>query len=292
MGYTKLQVGPDHEGKYCDLKIHLLHKESLDTAIKRVRLKNWDYVAIIAGLPGAGKSTLARVCAKYCCPWFNLNYIAFTADEFVEISNNCEEYSSIILDESFQALNSRTTMSPDFLKIINHLQILRQKHLFIFLCLPNFFDLAKNIAIFRASHLFVAYPNNEGDRGPFLAFDRRTKTKLYVKGMRFMDYNAEKANYLGDFWENNGIVDLEKYEQMKKKHLLDQELEAEAKNKSGYDRNEVIYKLKEEFDLDLKELEYLFNLKERTLFDIIKDYRERRLKGAVRREKTAKSAFV
>lgn len=275
MGSVKLKVGPDHYGNYCDLRIHLLHKESLDTAIKRVRLKNWDYVAIIAGLPGSGKSTLARTCAKYCCPWFDLNYIAFTADEFVEISNKCEEYSSIILDESFQALNSRTTMSPDFLKIINHLQILRQKHLFIFLCLPNFFDLAKNIAIFRASHLFVTYPNNEGDRGPFLAFDRRTKTKLYVKGMRFMDYNAEKANYLGDFWENPNIIDLDAYEEMKKKHLLAQEEEIEIKNKSNYDRDEVIYRLNIEEHFKTIKLSDLFKVKQDTIRKIIRNYRAR-----------------
>ena len=271
MSYKIIGVGPDKEGKFCPVKIHLLHKETLDLAKTRVKVKNWDYVAIIAGLPGSGKSTLARVCAKYCSPSFNLNYVAFTADEFVKITNECEEFASVILDESFASLNSRTTMTPDFLKVINHLQIIRQKHLFIFLCLPNFFDLAKGIAIFRASHLFVTYPSESGDRGPFLAFDRDSKRKLFVKGMKYMDYNCVKANFIGDFWKNEAIIDEEEYEKMKKQHLLAQEKDAEVKIEGNYKRDHVIYRLHKEFGFKPQILSDLFKLSVSQTYEVIRN---------------------
>jgi adenylate kinase family enzyme len=258
-----------------EVRIHLLHKETLDNVIHRVKNKNWDYVCIIAGLPGSGKSTLARTCAKYCCPWFDLTHVAFTADEFIEITNNCAEYSSVILDESFESLNSRTTMTPDFLKVINHLQIIRQKHLFIFLCLPNYFDLAKNVAIFRASHLFVTYPTEKGDRGRFLAFDRDTKRQLFVKGMKYMDYNCIKANYVGDFWKNEGIIDEEAYEGMKVSHLKQQEVDVEAKINRYFDRIGVGGKLKFNHGWNTHEISELLGIGVRTVQENIQKYLKR-----------------
>jgi len=273
MSSKVVSIGPDKFGKNCLVKIHLLHADTLDFAIYRVKKKNWDYVSVIAGLPGSGKSTLARVCAKYCCPWFDLDHVAFTADEFVNITNTCAEYSSVILDESFASLNSRTTMTPDFLKVINHLQIIRQKHLFIFLCLPNFFDLAKNVAIFRASHLFVTYPTEEGDRGRFLAFDRDGKRVLFVKGMKFMDYNCVKANFIGDFWLNRRICDEEVYESMKKKHLIEQEKKVEKKLDGSWDRNTAVYLAKEKYGLKMAALVDMFKLDDTTIWKIVKEYK-------------------
>lgn len=272
---VKVILGPDQNGNQFEIKIAELHKNTLDTAIRMVTKKNFDYVAIVAGLPGAGKSTFARVCAKYCCPWFDLTYIAFSADEFIRITNECPEYSSVVLDESFATLNSKISMSPEFIKIINHIQLLRQKHLFIFLCLPNFFDLAKGVAVFRSHTLYVVYADENFDRGKFMAFGRREKTKLYVKGNKFMDYNCVRSNYNTTFSMNKHLFDEDEYERMKRKHLLSQERDEESKNRSHYDRNKVIYLLKTEFGFKSEQLEYLFNLKRRTQDQIIKNYLQR-----------------
>jgi DNA polymerase III delta prime subunit len=214
----KVIRGARADGTAMILRVDPKLQMTLNEARKRVVEKKWDYVAIVAGLPGAGKSTLAQTLARYLCPSFDSTYIAFTAEEFIEITNNCPEHSSVVLDESFASLNAKVSMSNDFIKIVNHLQLIRQKHLFIFLCLPNFFDLSKGVAVFRASHLFVAYPTEDGDRGRFLAFDRDAKRKLYIKGSKFMDYNAEKANYFGQFWQNDVVPEMI-YEGLKKKHL-------------------------------------------------------------------------
>jgi hypothetical protein len=199
----------------------LLAKE-LDTAKIRVMNKNWDYVGLFCGLPRSGKSVLARTVAKYCCPWFDETYIAFTADEFVKITNECPKHSAVILDESFEALNTKVMMSPAFLKIVNHLQIVAQKNLFIMLCLPNFWDLSKFIAVFRSSHLFIPYASYDGDRGRFKAYGRDTKRFLYVKGMKYLDYEAVEPNFVGRFIKNDSIIDVPAYDERKKQHLLAQ----------------------------------------------------------------------
>ena len=217
--------GDGIDGKPCSFYLDGYLKRTLDIAKARNK-KNWDYNAIVCGIPGSGKSTFVRCPIKYCDPNFGIDNIAFNAKQFIKISSECEEYAGIQLDESFQSLNSRVTMSPDFLKIINHLQIIRQKRLFIFLCLPNFFDLSKGVAVFRSSHLFLTYADDDGKRGKFMAFGRDQKRKLYVKGSKYMDYNAEKANYYGRYSIGKNIIDEKEYEKRKRRHLMEQSEEA------------------------------------------------------------------
>lgn len=198
---------------------------NLAGVLKRARIrtikKKWDYVSIIAGLPGSGKSTLAQMLAKFCCRWFDKSYVAFDADTFIKITTTCPEFSSVILDESFESLYNRLSYSPDFIRIINHLQIIRQRHLHIFICLPNFFDLSKGVAVFRSSHLFVTYGDDEDNRGFYLCFGREEKKKLYVEGHRYMDYDAVRASFHGKF-DNYHIIPDAEYEAMKLEHLKSQ----------------------------------------------------------------------
>lgn len=221
--------GKTKEGKPCSFFLNPRLKKALDLAKHRVLKRNWDYVAIISGIPGSGKSTFSRSVARYCCPWFSLKYIAFTAKEFIKITNECPKYSAVVLDESFQSLNTRITMSPEFRRIISHLQLLRQKHLFIFLCLPNFFDLTKGVAIFRASHLFVTYASKEGLRGRFLAWGRNEKRKLYVKGSKYLDLFVVDANFKGRYTRAEDIISEKDYEELKLSHLKDQDKALEEK---------------------------------------------------------------
>jgi adenylate kinase family enzyme len=274
MTIVKIKIGEKSDGSPKILRIDQIIRGQLDKVKIRVVKKNWDYIALVAGIPGSGKSTLARGFARYLCPWFDLKYIAFSGDEFVDITNECPEYSSVILDESFASLNSKVTMTEDFIKIINHLQLIRQKHLFIFLCLPNFFDLAKSIAIFRSSHLFVTYADDEGDRGPFLVFDRDNKRKLYVKGGKFMDYNAQKANFYATFYENQDVLDINAYDKLKNEHLNAQKKEDLEKVHHKAQRNEILWKLYSEHAWNVQDLSKLAGIDEKSIYKAIKPYRK------------------
>ena len=244
---VKVTRGKNWKGEPCNFYIDGFLKTNLDGVINMVTNKNWDYVCIVAGIPGAGKSNFAQSGAKYCDPNFNIKNIVFSADDFIKKTNEAEEFSAIILDESFASLNTRISNNANFMKIINHLQLIRQKHLFIFLCLPNFFDLSKGVALYRSSHLFFVYADEEGNRGRFTAFDREKKRLLYVKGQKFMDYSVVKSNFFGTFTEQKAI-DWEAYEELKMNHLKEQELyvkKTTVLQKITVQRNKSIVKMYE-----------------------------------------------
>ena len=188
-----VQSGLDVNGNECSFYLDDNLKIALDTAKDRVK-KDWDFCSCCVGTSGAGKSSFIRAVAKFCDPDFTHKNIAFTSEQFIEITNSCPKFSAVVLDEAFLSMNSRQTMSKDFQIIINHLQLIRQKNLFIFILLPNFFDLSKNVAIFRTSHLYLVYADDDGKRGKFLVFGRNEKRLLYIKGSKIIDVEAyEKA---------------------------------------------------------------------------------------------------
>ncbi len=236
-----------------------------------VTTKDWDYVCVIGGNPGVGKSTFSHPLAKAMCPWFDETYICFTAEEFIKVTNKCPKFSSVILDESFDSMNTNLTRSKDFLRIMNHLQIIRQKNLFIFLCLPNFFDLAKGIAIWRSHHLFVCYSKNFGDRGTFAVFNRDRKKKLYLDGKRYYDYNIIQPNIRGNFFPSK-VLDWDKYEEKKAQHLQDQDV---IQAKSGNEiRDKLIGHMNVKLRQSTKILSEFTGIGIRTVQQIIKDYKD------------------
>lgn len=189
----------------------------------------------------SGKSTLARTTiAPYLAKTLDNIYIVFDGDEFVRISNECPENSVVLIDEGFADWNSRQSTRNAFLKLVNHAQLIRQKHLYILICLPNFFDLSKTMAIFRSSHLFVTYANDKGHRGQFLAFGRDRKRELYIKGSKYMDYNCVRSNFVGNFRMNKGLMDDEGYEKLKRRHLLMQNSELSKPDSLRVDRAHFI----------------------------------------------------
>lgn len=231
--------GTNWKGEPCEIYLDGYLENNLRAVKEVVTTKDWDYVALVAGLPGSGKSNFAITMAKYLCPWFDESYIAFDDQDFIDITTKCQKNSAVILDESFASLNSRITMSKEFLRIINHLQIIRQKNLFIILCLPNFFDLSKGVAIYRSHHLFLCYGKEYGDRGKFCAWGREEKKNLYINGQKFMNYFAEKANFHGKFFRQKAI-DEQLYLDKKARHLQLQSETAEKKIKAQMQRDKLI----------------------------------------------------
>jgi hypothetical protein len=233
---TIVTSGLDYEKKPCEFYLDENLKKNLDLVKDVVLKKDFDYVALVCGLPGLGKSNFAQSCAKYCCPSFDETFIAFDSEQFINLTNTCPSHSAVILDESFASLNSKVTMTADFVRIINHLQIIRQRNLFVFLCLPNFFDLNKGIAIYRSSHLFVCYGREFGDRGSFAGFGREEKKKLYILGSKFMNYQCVKPNFRGRFVKQKAI-DEEVYKSLKLKHLQAQQKSTEKTSRANIQRD-------------------------------------------------------
>lgn len=261
------ECGKNWKGEKCFVYLDGYLKKNLDVASDYVRHKNWDYVALVSGLPGAGKSNFSISLAKYLDKDFTIKNIAFDDKSFIKITNEAKEFSAVLLDESFSSLNTRISNSSKFLRIINHLQLIRQKHLFIFLNLPNFFDLSKGVAIFRSSHLFVVYAE-EGERGRFTAFDRDRKKSLYINGIKYINYNAEKANFHGRFHKQKAISETA-YDKLKMEHLKSQDLKV-GTSKAETSRDKLIIHLKDNKIMKRKDISEVSGLNERTIYNILK----------------------
>lgn len=273
--------GKNWKGEACEYHIDdNLHK-NLTEVKEVVSKKDFDYVCIVAGLPGMGKSNFAISLCRYFDKNFSLDNIAMSDTEFIEITTKAKPRSAIMLDESFASLNSRISMTSSFLRIINHLQIIRQKNLFIVLCLPNFFDLQKGISIYRSSHLFVVYGEKFGHRGSFAAWGREEKKMLYINGLKYMNYHAVKPNFRGRFVKQKAI-DEEAYKEKKMLHLLQQEQQEMHKTtKASRQRDRCVWFMYKVLKVPKKLIMQLTNLPPSTLdysiqhgvFEDVADYK-------------------
>ena len=248
-------------------------KEVLDVAKIRSK-KSFMYLFVIAGGPGSGKSTLLRTCGAYCDKNFKLDHICFEAEgkgQFIDIATHCEEGTFIGMDESFKAFNTKGGMSKGFLDIINLLQLLRQKRIFVAFAIPNWYSMSQTISLNLSSHLFVTKETRLGTRGTFFAWGEKEKRYLWVKGKRFMDYGAHRSNFRGRFYSNRDmIIDEAEYDRRKYQHLLDQSKKPETAPIS--DRNFIINKLHITEGWKTDKLGGFFNLKPRTITGILQTF--------------------
>jgi hypothetical protein len=235
--------GKNWKGEDCSFYMNILLEREFKKVKEVVSKKDFDYICIVAGLPGMGKSNFAMNGCKYFDPNFGINNICMTAQEFIEKTLTLPKKSAIMLDESFASMNSKVNSSRNFLRILNHLQLIRQRNLYVFLCLPNFFDLGKSIAIYRSMHLFVCYGEQFGHRGDFAAFGRDAKRNLYIKGLKFLNYHAQKPNFRGKFYQQKAVSE-EEYDRKKYNHLMEvdkQIAKSEKQTKTTRSRDKIAY---------------------------------------------------
>jgi hypothetical protein len=227
-------------------------KNNLDKTKESVDKKGWDYFAVVAGIPRVGKSTLAQQIACYLDPTFNLDRFCFTADEYIKKSTLLTKGQAIILDESFADLNTNLSRSPEFTRLVNHMQTIGQNNLFHIFVLPDFFSLSKTVANFRTSHLFVVYAEDY-ERGRFAAFGRLKKAKLYEDGKRYSNYQACEPNFRGRYL-GKWFLDEEKYKLLKKKHQEEQAKVVVKTDRFTLQRNKLIKWLVEKKDFTETEI--------------------------------------
>lgn len=269
-----------NKGKNPDGSSSLFHLDeymtkNLDEIKKRVEKGNWDSKIIIAGYSGVGKSHTVQFFARYLCEWFDSSYYCFTINEFKEKATNCPEHSAVILDESFDSMNSKASLSKEFQKVISFLQIIRQKHLYIFLLLPNFFDLSKSVALYNSNLLVVCYTTDSGQRGRYAVFDRDAKKNLYIRGLKMMDYGKENPNFRGQV-PAKCIIDWEDYERRKANHLKEQikKEEHEKKSRPIIERDKLLSYNKEILGLSVERLNEITAMPPTTIYDALRRYKD------------------
>ena len=186
--------------------------EQLNNVKKRVLQKDRDFVLVIDGEEGSGKSVLAMQIAKYLDPEFNLDKIVFNSDDFLKLIKDpkTKKGSCILLDEAMAAANARGALTEVNRSMQAVASEMRQKNLFIIFCIPSFFDLDKYFALWRCRNLFHVYFTPDEDRR-YVIFPKDQKKMLYLLGKKTYSYSKPYSPFPPFAFNNHYVVDEEGY---------------------------------------------------------------------------------
>lgn len=205
--------------------------------------KDWDFVGLIDGREGSGKSTIAQQACYYFDETFNLDRIVFTPQEFEEQVMKAEKGQAILWDEAAEGTSANNYYSQINKSIKRMLQQIRQKNLVIFIVLPYFFELEKYVAIARSQCLIHVY-TKPGTlvRGFFTFFGYTNKKNLYVAGKKFYSYDWPKSDFHGNF-RDGYVVDEAAYRKKKSTSLAKLKAEPQTSKDIRFSeqRDKVIY---------------------------------------------------
>jgi len=225
--------------------------------------KSVDLVIVCTGYPGSGKSKLISQVASVCDPSFNENRMfQKTADFQKAVEDETEILKAYVLDEAWDGLSSSQVRREAGRLFMNLLNVIRQKRLFIFIVLPDFFDLSKQISIFRSRWLIHCYSESFGDIGRFVAFDRKSKKQLYLKGKQTENYNAHPSDFKGVFTDASPPnFNWERYENIiKPKAMVDQKEKSNDVRESVAQRDRLLLIMKKKYKWTIQELSDLMDM--------------------------------
>jgi hypothetical protein len=220
------EVEPDEDLKAI-LEIHAVQsaegKFYMSAILKRelakirhlVLHKDRDWVGVVDGDEGSGKSVLAMQICKELDPNFNANNIVYNAEDFIAIIKKAHKGQAILLDEGYASINARASLSEVNRALVGLATEMRQKNLFVVICIPSFFDLDKYFAIHRSRALFHVYFNINGDRGQFIVYPKTAKKLLYLYGKKNYSYAEPHSPWPAMRFLNYYVVDELEYRKRK-----------------------------------------------------------------------------
>ena len=205
--------------------------KELDKVKNRVLKHDRDFVAVIDGEEGVGKSVLAQQIAAYLDPEFNMERIVFNSDKFLETIKDpkTKPGSCVVLDEAFSAANNRASLTEVNRAMIGVATEMRQKNLFVLMVLPSFFDLDKYFALWRCRALFHVYFTPDEDRN-YVIFPKDAKKMLYLTGKKTYSYSKPRSSFPPFHFPNFYTVDEEEYRRKKADAFKKRTVSNQARN--------------------------------------------------------------
>ena len=162
-----------------------------------------DYLLVVDGREGSGKSSLALQLAEYIDPEFCVSKIAFSGREFLNIIGTVKDGSAVVFDEAAEGLYSAESLTPLNISISKALMISRVKRLFIIIVIPSFFVLNKYVKLFRLGLLL-----HVEDRGHVAIYSHHKNMirKLVIDGQKYYDYTTVHTPYHDDYPKYHGLL--------------------------------------------------------------------------------------
>jgi hypothetical protein len=203
-----------------------LYNQIQTKVMPKIDKKDFDWVWIIDGSEGSGKSVLAQQLAKVLDPTFNLDRMCMSPREFTKCVIHARKGECVIFDEAFTGLSSRASLTEINRLLVSLMMEMRQKNLFVIIVMPTFFLLDKYVALFRARGLFHVYLKS-GKRGRWIYFNSKKKKQLYLIGKKLYSYSKPKSNFKGRFMDQY-TIDEESYREKKRKALMEKSRSTKA----------------------------------------------------------------
>lgn len=255
-------------------------KQNLDHA-KNVIKKNWDFLFIVDGMEGAGKSVIAQQIAKYLDPTFDESRLCFTGEKVkIEVRKPSNRYKAVIFDEAYSSMSSRGAMSKINQTMVDTLTKIRQNNIFLIMVLPSFFELDRYPACHRSRALIHVYTKNfERGRFAFYGYDR--KRILYHWGKKnYYSYRYPKPNFIGSFTDGY-VIERAMYDKLKLDDLNNTQTDLnrnegivkESRFTVQYRtavKSSIIY-FKKKHRYSITELATIFGLSRKTISEIFND---------------------
>jgi len=245
------QTSPDPE-YYIEPRLH----ENLIEIRNGLKRRDKDYVMIVDGLEGSGKSTLGIQMAYIVDPTLCLDRITFTGNEFKTAILNASQCQAVIFDEAFTGLSSRSALSEINRMLVSLMMQMRQKNLFVIIILPSYFLLDKYVALFRAKSL-VHVHESRGKRGYFAIYNARLKKFLYLKGHKTYDYGQIRTNFRGRFYGKYALGEEEEVKYRQKKGQAFADMDYEHKENKAHEIKRKIAQYFWKRDKKVNEIEYI-----------------------------------
>lgn len=265
------EVEADDDLKYIN-EIHQQEKASgkfymspiLKKELRKIRelvlFKDRDWVGVVDGDEGSGKSVLAMQICQELDPSFDVDRIVYNAEDFINKIKNAKKGQAILLDEGYASANARASLSEVNRALVALATEMRQKNLFVVICIPSFFDLDKYFAIHRSRALFHVYFNHAGDRGQFIVYPKAAKKLLYLYGKKNYSYAEPHSPWPAMRFLNYYVVDEVEYR--RRKALAFQKRTASHRAKMWMEQR----------DAYIKELVVRFNVSQEEVAKIPKKY--------------------
>lgn len=207
-----------------DFYMDPIMRSRLDKVRKLVKTKDRDWVCVIDGEEGSGKSVISMMIAKYLDPNFNLNNVCFNSEQFIKKLRDSKKNTAIVSDETYSVASARASLSAMNRNLNTVTSEMRQRNLFVIMVIPSFFDLDKTQAIWRCRALIHVYYDKKGDRGRYIIFPKRHKLKLYLNGKKNYSYSKPKSplpvcKFKNEYVVNEKAYRLKKYESFKARKM-------------------------------------------------------------------------
>lgn len=291
MTVLKVTVDGKEVGLYVDER---LHRGIINNVKPKIAKKDFDWVWVVDGGEGSGKSTFAMQLAKVLDSNFCLDRVCMTPAEFTKAILRAKKGECVVFDEAFTGLSSRASLTEINRLLVSLMMEMRQKNLFVIIVMPTFFLLDRYVALFRARGLFHVYLKN-GNRGRWVYFNNRKKKLLYILGKKIFSYAKPRTKFYGRFL---GKYVVNEAEYRKKK-------EAALMNKSRTTRSEkyklqrdllfwIIFKHYKKTQMEIARLckTVGFNIDRSSIAKIIEEIGKRVISEQVEKEMQAEDKLV